>query len=89
VEDLFIAYPVWLDRNKAYRIRHMAEAAALQVGVESAEGAHRLAAAVRGSAREVEVIIEIDSGNHRTGVAPRAGAGAPGLSAASERLGTR
>ncbi|MEV8020175.1 alanine racemase [Streptomyces sp. NPDC086554] len=53
VDDLFIAYPVWLDAEKAQRLR-------------------RLADAVRGSARPVEVLIEVDSGSHRTGVLPHA-----------------
>ena len=42
----------------------------LRVGVDSADGAALLAAAVPG----LEVLVEVDSGHHRTGVAPdRAG----------------
>ncbi|MFF4953031.1 alanine racemase [Streptomyces chattanoogensis] len=74
VDDLFIAYPVWLDADKTQRLRRLADHAALSVGVESVEGAQRLANAVRGSARPVEVLVEVDSGSHRTGVQPHAAA---------------
>ncbi|MEU5001271.1 alanine racemase [Streptomyces sp. NPDC021622] len=72
VDDLFIAFPVWLDADKAQRLRRLADEVAVRVGVESVEGARRLGDAVRGSARPVEVLIEVDSGNHRTGVLPHA-----------------
>lgn len=72
VDDLFIAFPVWLDADKAQRLRRLADEVALRVGVESAEGARRLGDAVRDSARPVAVLIEVDSGNHRTGVLPHA-----------------
>ncbi|MGW5653914.1 alanine racemase [Streptomyces humi] len=72
VDDLFIAYPVWLDAGKAQRLRRLADDVALRVGVESAEGARRLGNAVGGSARPVEVLVEIDSGTQRTGVPPHA-----------------
>ncbi|MEU2790139.1 alanine racemase [Streptomyces sp. NPDC007100] len=70
VDDLFIAYPLWLDEAKARRARRLADEVALSVGVESREGARRLGAAVRGSARPVDVLVEVDSGSHRTGVRP-------------------
>lgn len=72
VDDLFIAYPVWIDANKASRLRRLADDVALRVGIESVEGARRLADAVRGSARPVEVLVEVDSGSRRTGVPPHA-----------------
>ncbi|MFC4504792.1 MULTISPECIES: alanine racemase [Streptomyces] len=74
VDDLFIAYPLWLDAGKVQRIRRLADEVSLRVGVESIEGAQRLGEALRGSARPVEVLIEIDSGAHRTGVRPHAAA---------------
>ncbi|MDW6058964.1 alanine racemase [Streptomyces sp. FXJ1.4098] len=84
-DDLFIAYPVWLDAEKAQRLRRLADDVALSVGVESVEGAQRLGNAVRGSARTVEVLIEVDSGSHRTGVQPHA-AGEVGKAAADAGL---
>ncbi|MFF1380010.1 alanine racemase [Streptomyces sp. NPDC058308] len=85
VDDLFIAYPVWLDAGKAQRLRRLADDVALRVGVESVEGAQRLGNAVRGSARPVEVLVEVDSGSHRTGVQPHA-AGEVGKAAADAGL---
>jgi D-serine deaminase-like pyridoxal phosphate-dependent protein len=85
VDDLFIAYPVWLDQGKAQRMRRLADEVMLRVGVESVDGAQRLGDAVRGSARPVEVLVEIDSGNHRTGVRPEA-AGKVGEAAAEAGL---
>ncbi|MEV6180473.1 alanine racemase [Streptomyces sp. NPDC052015] len=71
VTDVFIAYPVWLDADKARRVRRLADEVSLRVGIESVEGAQRLGEALRGSARPVEVLIEVDSGTHRTGVPPQ------------------
>jgi D-serine deaminase-like pyridoxal phosphate-dependent protein len=85
VDDLFIAYPVWLDADKTQRLRRLADDVALRVGVESAEGAQRLGKAVRGSARPVEVLVEVDSGSRRTGVQPHA-AGEVGKAAADAGL---
>jgi D-serine deaminase-like pyridoxal phosphate-dependent protein len=70
--DLFIAYPVWAAGLRAPRLRALAERVELLIGVDSGEGAEVLADALAGT--EAEVMIEIDSGHHRTGVAPgRAG----------------
>ncbi|MFE6719114.1 alanine racemase [Streptomyces albidoflavus] len=85
VDDLFIAYPVWLDADKAQRLRRLADRVALRVGVESVEGAQRLGIAVRGSARPVEVLVEVDSGIRRTGVQPHM-AGEVGKAAADAGL---
>ncbi|MFH8409950.1 alanine racemase [Streptomyces sp. NPDC018019] len=67
VTDLFIACPLWPDADKARRLRRLAEVTALRVGVESAGGARHLGRSLRGAARPVEVLVEIDSGHHRTG----------------------
>ncbi|MEW1828759.1 alanine racemase [Streptomyces sp. NPDC088196] len=85
VDDLFIAYPVWLDADKTRRLRRLADGVALRVGVESVEGARRLGEALRGSVRPVEVLVEVDSGSHRTGVPPHA-AGEVGKVAADTGL---
>jgi D-serine deaminase-like pyridoxal phosphate-dependent protein len=41
----------------------------LSVGIDSVEGAQRLARAVEGSDRPLSVVVEVDSGGRRTGVA--------------------
>jgi D-serine deaminase-like pyridoxal phosphate-dependent protein len=70
IGDVFIAYPLWATGPKAARLRAIHDTAPdLRVGVDSAAGAERLAAAVAGSPRRLAVLVEIDAGNHRTGLA--------------------
>ena len=68
VSDLFIAYPIWAAGARGRRLRALTDQAAIRVGVDSAEGAAVLARA--GSGTDLEVLVEIDSGHHRTGVPP-------------------
>ncbi|MGF7236581.1 MAG: alanine racemase [Frankia sp.] len=68
--DIFVAYPLWADRARGMRLRALAEHCAVRVGVDSVEGAEQLAR--HGGRGAVEVLVEIDSGQHRTGVAPEA-----------------
>jgi D-serine deaminase-like pyridoxal phosphate-dependent protein len=69
-DDLFLAYTVWAEGEKGRRLRALHERIALRVGVDSAEGAELLGRAVAGSARPLEVLVELDSGEHRAGVTP-------------------
>jgi D-serine deaminase-like pyridoxal phosphate-dependent protein len=69
IDDVLVAYPVWADGPKADRLRGLHERIDLTVGVDSIDGARRLAAAVRGSPRRLRVLVELDAGLHRTGVA--------------------
>ncbi len=62
--DLFIAYPIWADGEKGTRLRALAGRAQLRVGVDSVEGIALLAGA------DLDVLVELDSGHHRTGVQP-------------------
>jgi D-serine deaminase-like pyridoxal phosphate-dependent protein len=72
VTDLFIAYPVWAEGARGRRLRALTDRAAVRVGVDSLEGVAVLARA--GAGTGLEVLVEIDSGHHRTGVpAERAG----------------
>ncbi|GAA4754841.1 D-TA family PLP-dependent enzyme [Nocardioides endophyticus] len=68
VEDLFIAYPLWLSDDAARRLRDLAGRADLAIGVDSVGAAQRTGAALEGTG--VAVLVEVDSGQHRTGVAP-------------------
>jgi D-serine deaminase-like pyridoxal phosphate-dependent protein len=70
VRDQFLAYPLWAEGSKAGRLRDVHDAVELSVGIDSAAGAERLAAAVRGARRPLRVLVEIDPGQHRSGVAP-------------------
>lgn len=69
VRDLFIAYPLWLDDEKAGRLRRLLETARVRIGVDSAASAERIAAAIPDRSA-LDVVVEIDSGHHRSGVPP-------------------
>ena len=70
--DLFIAYPLFAAGAKAARLAELAGRVKLRVGVESVAGAQALAQALAhaNGPAPAEVLIEIDSGQHRTGVPP-------------------
>jgi D-serine deaminase-like pyridoxal phosphate-dependent protein len=74
--DLFIAYPLFATGAKAARLAELAGRVKLRVGVESVAGAQALAQALAraNGPAPAEVLIEIDSGQHRTGVPPGAAA---------------
>jgi D-serine deaminase-like pyridoxal phosphate-dependent protein len=63
--DLFIAYPLWVDAEDGHRLRRLVDRGTkLQVGCDS------FAAGTNLAGLPVEVLIEVDSGHHRTGVRP-------------------
>ncbi|CAN5150591.1 D-TA family PLP-dependent enzyme [soil metagenome] len=68
--DIFVAYPLWLDEEKAQRLRRILAITPLLVGVDSREGAAQLAQATTGLWDRLSVLVEVDSGHHRSGVAP-------------------
>ncbi len=78
--DVFVAYPVWLDDDKARRLAALRERARIAVGVDSVESATNVGRRQPG----LEVLVEVDCGQHRTGVPP-AEAGA--VAAAGMRTG--
>lgn len=70
-DDLFIAYPLWVDRAKGRRLRALLDGVPrLAIGVDSVEAARALAAQLGDDRDRVSVLVEVDSGHHRTGVAP-------------------
>ncbi len=89
INDVFLAYPSWLDRPKAERLRALLERDGVRfaIGVDSLAGIERLAAALSGSVdarRALRVVIEVDPHYGRTGVAPE---GAGELAEAMQRAG--
>jgi len=74
IDDIFVAYPVWAEGPKADRLRSLHARTPLVVGVDSVAGAEYLAAAVAGLPTPLRVLVEIDSGGRRTGVADAAAA---------------
>jgi D-serine deaminase-like pyridoxal phosphate-dependent protein len=80
--DIFIAYPVWPSEARAKRLRALAERVSLRLGVDSVESAEALGRALAGVT--AQVMVEVDSGHHRSGAAPdRAGA----VAASADRAG--
>ena len=69
-DDLFIAFPLWVDAAREKRFAALLEGCRLRVGVDSADALRRLAA-FRGLG-ELSVAVEVDSGHHRSGVQPEA-----------------
>lgn len=69
--ELFQAFPTWAGRpERARRLRALHDRCNMMVGLESVESAEALGRAVAGSARKLPVLIELDPGLHRTGIAP-------------------
>jgi len=84
--DLFVAFPVWVDDRSAERLRALAERVTVAIGVDSVDGA---AQAGRLLGRYgVEVLVEVDSGQHRSGCTPGE-AGAVAVAAARSGLSVR
>ena len=71
IDDVFVGYPIWADGTKAERLLRLYERAPkLTVGVDSEAAAGHLASAVKASGRDpLRVLVEIDSGARRSGVA--------------------
>ncbi len=71
VEDVFIAFPISAKGLKGERLRALHERVHLQVGVDSEDGISVLAEALSKSTYSpLDVLVEIDPGYHRTGIAP-------------------
>jgi D-serine deaminase-like pyridoxal phosphate-dependent protein len=83
-DDIFLAVTLIASPDKAARIAALHDAMTLRVGVDSVAGAELLAGVPTRSGHPLEVLVEVDSGEHRTGVRPsEAGA----LAAEAQRLG--
>ena len=67
-DDVFIAYPLWIDADRARRLRDLASRADVAIGVDSTEAARRAAEALGGSG--VALLVEVDCGHHRSGCRP-------------------
>lgn len=70
--DVFIAYPLWLTPAKAKRLDALLDRATIRLGIDSLESGKKLAEHLRGRASLIELLIEVDCGHHRSGIAPEA-----------------
>lgn len=69
-DDVFIAYPLWVRPPHAERLRALAERARVTVGVDTVEGATAMGRSLGAAAGSLAVLVEVDSGHHRSGVRP-------------------
>jgi D-serine deaminase-like pyridoxal phosphate-dependent protein len=71
IRDIFVAYPVCATGPKAQRLAALAARCDLQVGIDSAEAVRAIAAAVPATqSGQLGVLVELDSGEGRSGVSP-------------------
>lgn len=71
-QDIFLAYPLWPAGTKPARLRRLAEAVDLRVGVDDVAALDRLADAMGDAVERLAVVVEIDCGAGRSGVPPEA-----------------
>ncbi|WP_338760067.1 alanine racemase [Nocardia vulneris] len=67
-DDIFIAYPLWLGPRQAERLRRLAACARIAIGIDSVEAAVRAGDQLGCAANRLDVLVEVDSGHHRSGV---------------------
>ena len=67
-DDVFIAYPLWLDDRSGRRVRDLLGEATVTIGVDSSAGAAQAGRQL--GALGARALVEIDSGHHRSGVSP-------------------
>lgn len=67
IKDIFIAYPLFVTDSKLKRLKSLARKVELTLAVDSIAGVKALASGLSG----VKVLVEIDSGHHRSGCEPK------------------
>jgi D-serine deaminase-like pyridoxal phosphate-dependent protein len=70
IDDVFLAYPV-VGADKGRRLLALSDRLRLTVGADSLAGARSLGDVFRDAGRRLRVLLKIDSGFHRVGVAPQ------------------
>lgn len=86
VPKIFIAYPLWINESSAARIIELMKRAKLSIGTDSVAAVQQAAKMLGEKAAKVKLMIEIDSGHHRSGVSP---AQAVEIAGAARDLGLR
>lgn len=71
VAKIFIAYPLWVDESQATRIVELMRRAKLSIGTDSVEAVQQMSQMLGEKAAKIRLMIEIDSGHHRSGVRPQ------------------
>lgn len=68
-EDVFLAYPV-VGAEKARRLLALSDRMRLAIGADSVEGAASVGSVFHAAGRRIDVLLKVDCGYHRIGVAP-------------------
>jgi D-serine deaminase-like pyridoxal phosphate-dependent protein len=68
--NIFLAYPLWIDESKAAMLARVVDRSSVLLGVDSVDGAAQIADTGLADTGRLAVLIEIDSGHHRSGVRP-------------------
>jgi D-serine deaminase-like pyridoxal phosphate-dependent protein len=68
-DDIFLGYPI-VGADKARRLLALADRIRIAAGVDSVEGAQSLGGVFHAAGRRLPVLLKIDCGFHRVGVAP-------------------
>ncbi len=68
IRDVFIAYPLWLDDDSAGRLLDLVPEAAVTIAVDSEQGAANAGRFLGASG--IELLVEVDCGQHRSGCPP-------------------
>jgi len=69
IGDIFLAYPT-VGAERAKRLLALSEKIRIAVGADSVEGTKTLGDVFSAAGRRLDVLLEIDTGNSRTGVPP-------------------
>src|SRR5262252_2440041 len=68
-DDIFLAYPI-VGADKARRLLALADRVRLTVGADSVAGVRSLGDVFAAAGRRLRVLLKVDTGFHRVGVAP-------------------
>ena len=68
-DDVFLAYPV-VGAEKGRRLLALSDRLRLAVGADSVEGAASVGSAFHAAGRRLDVLLKVDCGYHRVGIAP-------------------
>ncbi|HMH59315.1 MAG TPA: alanine racemase [Galbitalea sp.] len=70
-DDIFIAYPLWIDESKTAILEHVLRLSSVILGVDSVDGVRQIARLGRARSGRLSLLVEVDSGHHRSGVQPQ------------------
>jgi D-serine deaminase-like pyridoxal phosphate-dependent protein len=70
ITDIFLAFPLWVSVPKAARVRRLLETVDLTIGLDSRDAVDAIVERGLAGAARLGLVIELDCGGRRSGVAP-------------------